>query len=512
MKKFLIVAVLCAFVCTMITACGSEQAETGGEECSAVTENVIAAFTELAKVPRPSHFEDQISNYLMNWAEENGFEAVQDDVFNLVIDVPPSEGMEDKPTVCLQCHMDMVFAQEKGLDLDPLETGVVVKNDGTYLTSDGKTSLGADNGIGLAIAMKIAEGEIKHGPLRLIFTTDEEDESVGVFNLDPASVKNISYLINIDNEIEGSACLSSAGIIKEEFSFEVTSEEPSYDASLEISLNKLSGGHSGVEIDKGRLNGLICIANMLLTLEKNGVSYELASLSGGTVLNAIPADASAVICLAQKDVEKAEKVINGEAEKYKADYSETDPEMTVDVKKTDIPKKVLSGKDKDRTIRFLSEIRDGLYTMMDGLDGVIESSSNIGVCKIDENGMSAEGSIRSAAQEKLDFLFNDHKKLAESLGIELADEKVSDYWPYKADNPLYEYANSAYKSLFGKEMEVYISHGGLECGAFFLMNPEINMISVGPNITDGHTVNEKVEIASIEKTWRLIQKILEDIE
>lgn len=512
MKKVLIAVILCIFVAAMFTACGSEKTETGGEGCSAVTENIIATFMELTKVPRPSHHEEKISNYLLGWAQGKGLDAVQDDYYNLIIDVPATEGMEEKPLVCLQCHMDMVFAQKEGAGLDPLTTEIVVKNDGKYLTSDGNTSLGADNGIGLAVAMRIAEGEVGHGPLRLIITTNEEDGATGAFNISPDCVKDVSYMINIDHDGEGDACLSSAAGIRQVFSLDVSAEKPEGESAIEISIKGLTGGHSGLEIDRGRLNGLIGLANIIENLEKNGIEYELASFSGGSAMNAIPAAATAVICVGGGDVDKAVDILNTESEKYREDYSETDPDMTVTVEKTDLPDKVLSKEDKESIAGLLTGIRDGVYTMMEDFDGVVESSSNLGLLKADGDGVEAVAMVRSASPEKLDFLVGEQAELSESLGFSLESQKCTDAWPYKKDNPLFDLANDSYKSIFGKELGIDITHGGLECGTFAVYNPDINMISVGPEVIDSHTINERVEIESIEILWRLIQKVLEDIE
>lgn len=269
---------------------------------------VVDYFMPLAEVPRPSHHEEKIGAFLMNWAEERGFSPEQDAVGNVMFDVPATEGMDGAPLTILQAHMDMVAVAENGKQYDPLNDPItVIRNDdeGT-LTADG-TSLGADDGAGLAIAMAAAEGKMAHGPLRIIVTVDEEDGMDGAFGMDASWLEGATNLINIDNEISNQVLVSTAAGDSVRMTRKLEFTDPPEGTALTIELSGLKGGHSGVEIDKGRLNGIVGLATFLNRLNEVGIPHALASFDGGTAANAIPPKAKAVIVVDSADKAKVEQ-------------------------------------------------------------------------------------------------------------------------------------------------------------------------------------------------------------
>ena len=504
MKK--IALILAIIMLLSLAACGM-QAHAEQATDSDIDEMVISQFMELTKIPRPSHHEEKISEYLENWAKERGFEVTRDKVNNIIFDVPATEGMENKPMIGLQGHMDMVFAQKDGSNLDPLTTVINVVNDGTTLKSDGTTSLGADDGIGVAMILCIADGKMEHGPIRAIITTDEEDGMDGTFNLDPKYVQNIDYLINLDAEQEGQIIVSTAAGVLEEFTQEFTPCEPAKQQTVTIKLKGLTGGHSGVEIDKGRLNGAIAMGKLLSDLQAGGVDFELQSFNAGTAPNAIVTSATAVIRIDPEKLEEVKGFCATFEEDFLPQYKETDPNAVLEIDEADVPGKVMPEAGRDALIRFVTNVTNGVNSWDPVMEGLVESSSNLGIVKADAESLLVDTNIRSESAERLQELVDGQEELGGELGMAISYTKNADPWPYKEDNVLMEKAHEAYKKLFNCDMEEIAVHAGLECGTFAVYNENINMIAIGPTLHDPHTVNETLEIASVSKVWKLVEEI-----
>lgn len=504
MKRTLTTAAL--LLIAALTLFPAASAAQGG-----ITEDILNTFGELALIPRPSHHEKAISDYLMAWAAGLGFAVEQDALYNLIIDVPATPGMEDRPLVALQAHMDMVFAAKPGSDADPLTAAITVVNDGTYLSSDGSTSLGADDGIGLAIIMNAAMGKMAHGPLRLIVTTAEEDGMTGTFGLDPAHLCGVPYLINMDAEEEGSMCLSTAACVIESFTAGPELADAETDAALRIEISGLRGGHSGLDIGKGRLNAICAAAEMLRAADDAGIGFELAAFTGGSAPNAIPVGACAVICVPSRDLDAARQALADSADAIKARHADTDSAMTITIEETEWDGRVLTNESKGRALGYIAGVTNGVYTMSRDIEGLVESSSNLGLFSAGEDGITAVTCVRSSSPEGLREMLESDARLAGSLGIALTQEKSADPWPYDPDSRLADTADRAYLALYGKPIGHLTVHAGLECGTFSVYNRDLEMIAIGPTLYDVHTVNERLEIASIEKVWCLLERILADI-
>ena len=325
-------------------------------------EEVVGNLSLLTQVPRPSHHEEKISAYFMNWAKEQGFEPVQDESLNVMFDVPATAGMETKPLVILQVHMDMVVAYENGKDFDPLNDPItMIRNEEeNTLTADG-TSLGADDGAGCALAMAAAKGLMAHGPLRVIITTDEEDGMDGAFHMSSAWLDGAAYLINLDNEASDQVLVSTAAgdtvtaSVKPEFS------AASGDLALKMELSGLKGGHSGVEIDKGRLNGIIALAGLLRNLEKQNIRFELASFEGGTANNAIPNRAGCEIVIGSGDEDAVKALAADYCSSLQKAYTGIEEGIRLDVSRDEAVPAVVGPETQQHIIRYLTEIIDGVY-------------------------------------------------------------------------------------------------------------------------------------------------------
>ena len=504
----LLVTVVSAGCLGSLSPTTSQSAKTADDE---ITETVINTFEKLTHIPRPSHHEEQISAYLENWAKKNGFDVIRDKENNLIIDVSATPGMEDRPKVALQGHMDMVFAAADGLHLDPLTTRVkMVRHDST-VTSDGTTSLGADDGIGLAIMMCTAEGKMSHGPLRLIMTTNEEDGSTGVNALDKSHIQDINYLINIDSEREGEVTISSAARCVVYFSDTYTPVKPAGDTAVTISLSGLTSGHSGTDIDKGRLNAIIGLGSILDTVS-GSVDFELQQFKGGSASNAIPSAASTVIVIKESDFETVEKICSTAYEELKSKHEKTDPEMKFSIEKSSGLHDVMPDDKKENLLKLVRKMNDGVHTWSPYLEGLVESSGNLGPLDANAEGMTAVSDVRGSVQDKVEELVSDRQELAKECNMNADVVITANPWPYNPDSRLLKTTQESYKKLFGKEIKVVALNAGLECGAFYIYNPNLDMIAIGPTIHNPHSIKETLETDSIAKVWRLLEDILGSID
>ena len=406
--------------------------------------------------------------------------------------------------------MDMVAVAEDDQNFDPLTDPITVIRDdenGT-LTADG-TSLGADDGIGVSIIMTIvqAQGEMAHGPLRAIFTTNEEDGMDGAANLDPEWLNGAPWLINIDNEDASSVLVSTASGDSVTNKKDLTPADPSGDKTLRIGISNLKGGHSGIDIDKGRLNGIAALGGFLNQLEKEGVVYELSSFKGGCAGNAIPSQAEAVIVISAEDQEQIGHNLAAYCEELNEQYKDIENEIQCEVTEMDSLPKVVSSQEKEAVVRFITETFTGVYAMSDDMEGLVQSSANFGVFKLDPEEAEAIITVRSSDPDERIILLDRQEKLAQECGFETTIDSFANAWKYDPDSRLTELAKTIYREQNGEDICVLAVHAGLECGCFKEKNPDLDMISIGPDLKDVHTPNEVVYLNSIPKTWHLLEGI-----
>ena len=466
-------------------------------------ENVAGQFEKLAEIPRPSGHEEKVSEYLYEWAQSHGFPARRDGFKNVIFDVPATQGFEDRPLAALQAHTDMVFAQRDGLDLDAETHSIRVIIDGGRLFADG-TSLGADDGIGAALALCIAKGKAAHGPLRIILTADEESGMSGAENLDADCVRDVRYLINLDSEDEGVATVSSAASSEYVFTRKFTPAKPD-GAALSVSVSGLPGGHSGIDIIYGRKNAVKCVSAALNALENAGVAFALASFSGGTAVNAIPSSARAVICVESGKTEEAKSVLS---EALAGINARTDEKAEVSVSTANLPESAVSGADTQSAVRFVSELFDGVYSMSEAMEGLVECSSNTGGIKTENGAIAVCVMVRSSDDARLSELCEKQEAAAEKYGFSFGRSGRAAAWRYNPESRLLDVTKRAYLSVFGKEITVEAIHAGLECGAFLRYNPSLDIISIGPTVKNPHTVNEFCDLESVGKVGILVEEIL----
>jgi len=483
------------------------------EEELAVATHVIENFVALSEIPRPSHHEEKVSAFFVGWAKELGLEPVQDKVLNVIFDVPATEGFEDYPRVGLQGHMDMVCVGDSP-DYDPEKdpVRVVVDYENATMTADG-TSLGADDGIGCAIIMSMVQGLAPHGPLRVIITVDEEDGMTGIMNIDPAAVADLKYLINVDSEVSDSVTVSTAGGVEIDISsLGDFGKAPEGDLTVTVTVSGLAGGHSGVDINKGRLNAIYVLESVLDALTKEGVAYEIASLEGGTASNAIPSKAAATLVITSEDLDKAVSVAKEQETAWKKSAGEADPNPEIAVTAADEkPEKVVTDELAEKTHALLEGLVNGVYTMSEEIEGLVESSSNTGVLRLTPEGLTVSCYERSSNSEKTEEILAIDRKVIEENGLNAEYLPSGDAWPYNPDSVLLPLTEKVYRDQNGSDIKVEALHATLECGTFAVMNPSLDMVSIGPDLENVHSTGEMLYLRTIPKTFNLLAGILAGI-
>ena len=472
-------------------------------------ERILENFLSLTRIPRKSHHEEAVSLFLRDWAAEKGLAVCRDQVGNVIIDKAGSPGCENAPRTILQAHMDMVCVAEPGREYDPLRDPIAVINDGKTLTADG-TSLGGDDGAGVAVAMTILEDpDAVHGPLRAIFTVDEEDGMIGADNLDEKHL-DASYMINLDWEEFGSLCCSSAGSDMYSLRREAVWESAE-GAAFTVDVRGLEGGHSGAQIHLGRANAIRMAARILRAGEAVCGGLRLAAFKGGSAHNAIPSAASAVAVV---DAEKAGAFLEAARQAVDTELEGcalSDPGGVVTVAETALPGKVLGREMTADTLAILTSVHDGVNTMSEAIPGLVESSANTGLAELGENAftfMIHQRSSEPAVTAGMKKVFLDQ---ARQYGYALTVLTSSPAWPVKADSELVEICRKEYRALTGEEIRVEPVHAGLECGGFAAKNPSLDIISIGPTILDIHSPKETLLLDSVYGCDALVRNILKDI-
>lgn len=467
-------------------------------------EKVFYYFEEISKIPRDSGREMQISNYLLNLAKSKGWEVIQDEHLNIIIRKPATKGYEDAPTVMLQGHMDMVCEKNEGVDhdfsKDPIKLRVI---DGHIYGTD--TTLGADNGIAVAMALSVLDSDLEHPSLEVLITTDEEKGMTGAANLDGSLFKS-KYLLNIDSEEEGVFTSGCAGGSEIDFKIPLRYKNTKGKA-YRISVKGLSGGHSGVDIHKEKGNANKILGRILYDL----MDYvDLVSIDGGSKTNAIPREANAVITINNFDIanEKIEKW-NGI---LKNELAFTDP--TISVVLTDLNEETfpLENEIFGKVLALINLIPVGVLSRSTAIDLVI-SSNNLGVITSDEKYIRLYNHPRSSVETLLTNNFIPAmKQLAYQIGVEYEIGSYYPGWEYAKESKIRDICINVYKDMFKKEPFVGAIHAGLECGLLMGKIPGLDAISMGPDAHDAHSPNEHVSIKSVENVYNLLCEILKKIK
>lgn len=470
-------------------------------------ERVFHYFEEIVKIPRCSGQEKEVSDYLKSVGESLGLETIQDQLNNIIIRKPATSGYEDSEGIVIQGHMDMVCEKEEDVEhdfsKDPIE--VVVEDD--FIKAKG-TTLGADNGIAVAMGLAILEDKsLEHPSLELLVTTSEETEMDGALGL-KANVLQGTRLLNVDSEEEGFLTVGSAGGELIEGSIDIKKERISGYEGVNITVKGLSGGHSGMEIDKKRGNALKIGLEILKDL-KEKLDIRLVEINGGTKDNAIPRQIEIVVGIKKEDLEKLEVEIEKIESGLKGNLSEEEPKIVVE--RLNTMDSALSEKDLENTIYLLDKMPTGVNTWLKDREDTVESSSNLAIINTEKDKIKAYVSTRSSSEKGLKEM---RKQITDDIGKVGKSNITGNYpeWEYHPESELRDKAVELYKEMFGDEMEIVVIHAGLESGAFKKTYKDLDIISFGPNMYDVHTPQEKLSISSTERSYDYLVELLKKLK
>lgn len=473
------------------------------------TRKILEAFAQISQIPRPSKKEQKIVAWLMNWADENGLAARTDEALNVLIDVPATSGYENSQTLVLQGHMDMVCEKAKGFDHDfdndPIE--LIFTDDG-WLTAN-QTTLGADNGIAIAIAMVAAtDDKVAHPPLELLFTTDEETGLTGATSLQPSFIKG-KQLLNIDSEDEGVLTVGCAGgkDARLLLPFAADEELPGHSA-FKLVAGGMSGGHSGIDIIEQRANAIKLLFRAIHIISQN-TDVRISKVSGGTARNAIPRDAEAVLLIPSVDTGSVKTLVAELERKLQSEYAKPDPNLSLVLVAEDDIHMASSADTTRRAIDTVYAYPHGITAMSNDIEGLVETSNNLATVKLEDDKLIILSNQRSSNMDCLAVLCDRVMSVARLAGGEGETSGGYPSWQPNMDSKLLARCLDVYEKRFGKKPVVEAVHAGLECGIIGAKYDGMDMISFGPTIKYPHSPDEKIEIESIGKTWDFMVALFE---
>ena len=468
-----------------------------------IIDGVLAEFERLAEIPRPSGHEKAVSDYLLNTFKEMGCVVRQDEVNNIIADLPATPGYELAPVIAMQSHMDMVCVADHGVEYDPLTDSIKLIRDDNILTADG-TSLGADDGIGIAEIIFIMKNLKEHGLLRAIITVDEERGMTGAINLDKKYLADVSYMINCDSENYDELTVGSAGSVNVDFNRQLTFTKPQGTRGYKLHIKGLKGGHSGMEIHKGRANAIRSMALVLNALDEAGINYELASFNGGKARNSIPAVAEAIIT-AVVDKENIAEIIEMEKEKYLDIYGEVDGGISYEIDEVDLPDRVMTAEEQSSIIKLIILLHSGVYSMSQLNPSLVETSANLGMVSMEnDNVINIKILPRSSVDSKVELLALQADILAELTGFTALIDAKTPGWKERRESRLAKIMQEVFQEQNNKPMKVESIHAGLECGWHLEKNPQLDIVSIGVTTHDIHSPAEWLEISTIVPQVKLI--------
>ena len=468
-------------------------------------------FYALTQIPRPSKHEGKVIEYLYNWGKSHGFETIKDETGNIIIRVPATPGCEKMKGVILQGHMDMVPQKTSDSPHNFLTDPIKAYVDGEWVTAD-RTTLGADNGMGVALSLAALEDpSVKHGPVEVLVTYDEETGMTGATNLKPGILKG-DILINMDSEEEGELCVGCAGGLDAAASFKYLKyKTPEGYAGLKVTVKGLQGGHSGMDISLYRANANKVVARMLLpVMEMLGV--KVVSFTGGSLRNAIPFEAEAELVLPKENVDAVVKCIENSFAEIKAEFAESDPSATLILDTVPTAPKFIQNNVMLRAIKAMLACPSGVIRMSRTMEGLTETSINMAIVRTEKGKITIHSLMRSAVDTAKAALAQRVRCIFELAG---ADQVVfkGGYsgWTPKLDTPANKVMMEQFQKVYGKPMKIMATHGGLECALLGAKYPNWEMVSIGPTVRYPHSPDEKVNIASVARTWEYLKAVLANI-
>ena len=464
-------------------------------------------FADLNAVPRPSKKEEKVIEFMLNFGKSLNLETFQDKIGNVIIKKPASKGMEDRTTVILQSHLDMVHQKNGDTIFDFDTQGIEMSIDGDWVTANG-TTLGADNGIGVASIMALLTStDIPHPALEAMLTIDEETGMTGAKYLDGSKYEG-KILLNLDTEDDDELSIGCAGGIDTNTSYNYALEDVNSDSVIyEISIKGLLGGHSGMDIDKGRGNANKLMTRILFKL-KSEVEFQLISFDGGSLRNAIPREATSIIAFSNSDKSKVETIVNDFISLLKFELKTVENHLVITFFNTTSNDKAIAKNDFIKIINTLYSAPNGVFRMSPDIDGLVESSSSLARVIIKNGSFDTQSLQRSSVESTKADVANTIRASFENMGAEVVQSGDYPGWQPNPNSPILTIMTDLYRKLFNEEPKVKACHAGLECGILGEHLPGVDMISFGPNIRAAHSPDEKVQISSVQKYWGYLLEVL----
>ena len=479
--------------------------------CDLQPQLVWKNFNKLCSVPHPSHHLEKITKVIVDFGKEHGLETIVDKAGNIIIRKPATPGRENAIPVVLQAHMDMVPQKNNdkvhNFETDPIEPMM----DGEWVRANG-TTLGADNGIGVAAGMAILESkDIQHGPLELFVTADEETGMYGAFGMEPGTLKG-NILLNLDSEDFGELYVGCAGGVDANISWKYQGVAAiADDVALKVTIKGLKGGHSGLEINCGRAN-----ANKLLfRFLKEVISlYEarLAKVEGGNMRNAIPREAYAVISVPSEEVENIKKLVEEYCDLFNKEYSITENKIEVLCEEIEMPELIIPEEIQDDLVNAITGCPNGVFRMIPAIPDTVETSMNLSIIEANATDISVKCLLRSSVDSKKEELASMVESVFTLAGAKVEFSGSYSGWNPNLDSTILNTMKEVYKQEFGEEAAVKVIHAGLECGILGAIEPKLDMVSFGPTIRHPHSPDEKINIESVGKFWKLLVATLEHLK
>lgn len=464
-------------------------------------------FADLNAVPRPSKKEERVIQFMLDFGARLGLKTIKDGVGNVVIYKPATPGMEDRKTVILQSHLDMVHQKNEETVFDFNEQGIEMLIDGDWVKANG-TTLGADNGIGVAAIMAVLESnDIPHPAIEAMFTIDEETGMTGAKELDGSNFSG-KILLNLDTEDDDELSIGCAGGIdtNTSYSYKVESVKPNSQCYT-ISVKGLLGGHSGMDIDKGRGNANKILTRILVHLS-NSIEIQLVSFDGGSLRNAIPREAKSIIAIDQATINQFNVELEGVKNEINAEFNAIEPELKIITSESVKVDNAVSSDDCRKILNTLTAVHNGVFRMSPDIQGLVEASSSLARVIIENGSFVTQSLQRSSVESSKTDVANTIRSAFELMGANVVQSGDYPGWRPNPNSEILNLMEKMYRDNYHEAPHVKACHAGLECGILAKHLPDTDMISFGPNIRAAHSPDEKVQISSVQKFWSFYLKVL----
>ena len=467
-------------------------------------------FADLNAVPRPSKKEERVVEFMMNFGKSLGLETIKDAIDNVIIKKPATPGMENRKTVVLQSHLDMVHQKNGDTVFDFDNQGIEMLIEGDWVTANG-TTLGADNGIGVATIMALlASTDIPHPAIEALFTIDEETGMTGAIHVDPRNISG-TILLNLDTEDDDELSIGCAGGIDTNSTYTYKTEQvASGNAAIELTIKGLLGGHSGMDIHRGRGNANKLMTRILRHLLDH-FPIQLAHFDGGSLRNAIPREAKAVIVFSNENKAQIEALINSFSNELKVEFKTVEPALVIANIAVENPAIVATSEETVKMVNVLYAVVNGVYRMSPDIEGLVEASSSLARVIIADGTFTTQSLQRSSVESSKKDVANMVKSAFELIGCDVVQNGDYPGWSPNATSPILTIMKDLYIKRYNEEPKIKACHAGLECGILGKHFPDMDMISFGPNIRAAHSPDEKVQISSVQKYWGYLLETLEQI-